>query len=93
MNKVITFIVFSVLFQSCNKPKNADSSWIKNKHIDIPYATESNAQKLDIYLPFQQKHKRNKFLKFYNNNKKMAMAGTNQQQTENVPNSAWRILI
>lgn len=51
MNKVITFIVFSVLFQSCNKPKNADSSWIKNKHIDIPYATESNAQKLDIYLP------------------------------------------
>jgi acetyl esterase/lipase len=51
MNKVITFIVFAVLFQSCNKPKNADSSWIKNKHIDIPYATESNAQKLDIYLP------------------------------------------
>ncbi|WP_207670910.1 alpha/beta hydrolase [Caloramator sp. E03] len=29
----------------------ADTSYIKRKYLDIPYANNSNAQKLDIYLP------------------------------------------
>jgi acetyl esterase/lipase len=51
MNKVISFFVCALLFQSCNKTKDTDSSWIKNKYFDIPYATKSEVQKLDIYLP------------------------------------------
>lgn len=31
--------------------KSADTSWIKNKETDIPYATISDTQKLDIYYP------------------------------------------
>lgn len=33
------------------KPPMADISWIKRKYLDIPYARESKAQCLDIYLP------------------------------------------
>jgi len=29
----------------------ADITWIKNKYLDIPYASMSDAQKLDIYIP------------------------------------------
>ncbi|MCC8074591.1 MAG: alpha/beta hydrolase [Clostridiales bacterium] len=31
--------------------KMADISWVKRKYLDIPYATASNAQRLDLYLP------------------------------------------
>jgi cephalosporin-C deacetylase-like acetyl esterase len=52
MKKEIAFITLIFILQSCNmKPKDADTSWIKNKYIDIAYSKESNAQKLDIYLP------------------------------------------
>lgn len=33
------------------KPQNAETSWIKTKYLDLAYASESPAQKLDIYLP------------------------------------------
>jgi acetyl esterase/lipase len=33
------------------QPKSAEISGVKNKFLDIPYATVSNAQRLDIYLP------------------------------------------
>lgn len=33
------------------KPPMADISWIKRKYLDIPYASESRAQCLDLYLP------------------------------------------
>lgn len=33
----------------------ADTSYIKRKYLDIPYANNSNAQKLDIYLPDEGK--------------------------------------
>lgn len=33
------------------QPPMADISWVKRKYLDIPYATESKAQCLDIYLP------------------------------------------
>ena len=32
-------------------PPPADTSWIKRKFIDLPYADLSPSQKLDIYLP------------------------------------------
>jgi acetyl esterase/lipase len=28
-----------------------DNTWIKRKYLDVPYASASNAQKLDLYLP------------------------------------------
>ncbi len=31
--------------------KMADISWVKRKYLDIPYASESPAQRLDLYLP------------------------------------------
>lgn len=31
--------------------KMADISWVKRKFLDIPYAADSSAQRLDIYLP------------------------------------------
>jgi acetyl esterase/lipase len=37
--------------QNNKKPQLYDVSYIKNKYLDIPYATLSEAQKLDIYLP------------------------------------------
>jgi len=33
------------------KPPMADISWVKRKYLDVPYATESKAQCMDIYLP------------------------------------------
>lgn len=33
------------------QPPMADISWVKRKYLDIPYADESKAQCLDIYLP------------------------------------------
>jgi acetyl esterase/lipase len=57
MKRVISFFVFTLLFQSCNKTKDADISWIKSKHFDIPYVTKSKAQKLDIYLPEKSNQK------------------------------------
>ena len=52
MEKITTVILISLMFQACSmKPKDADTSWIKNKHLDIAYSNESTAQKLDIYLP------------------------------------------
>ena len=30
---------------------DADTSHVKRKHLDIPYADRSPAQKLDVYLP------------------------------------------
>jgi len=52
MEKITTVILISLMFQACSmKPKDADTSWIKNKHLDIAYSNESKAQKLDIYLP------------------------------------------
>ena len=33
------------------KPPMADISWVKNKYLDVPYASESKAQCMDIYLP------------------------------------------
>lgn len=33
------------------KPPMADISWVKRKYLDIPYASESPNQTLDIYLP------------------------------------------
>ncbi|WP_282153333.1 alpha/beta hydrolase [Ruegeria atlantica] len=37
--------------QKAQNTKKADVSWVKNKWLDIPYASQSEAQKLDIYLP------------------------------------------
>ena len=31
--------------------KMADISWVKRKFLDIPYASQSSAQRLDLYLP------------------------------------------
>lgn len=31
--------------------KMADISWVKRKYLDIPYASQSPAQRLDLYLP------------------------------------------
>jgi acetyl esterase/lipase len=50
---LLNAVTLSLVF-SCGpipKPPRADTSWIKNKHLDIAYATQSPAQKLDIYLP------------------------------------------
>ncbi|MGM9606487.1 MAG: alpha/beta hydrolase fold domain-containing protein [Oscillospiraceae bacterium] len=33
------------------KPPMADISWVKRKFLDVPYATASKAQCLDLYLP------------------------------------------
>lgn len=33
------------------KPPMADISWVKNKYLDIPYASDSKSQCMDIYLP------------------------------------------
>ncbi|WP_148410046.1 alpha/beta hydrolase [Murimonas intestini] len=33
------------------RPPMADISWVKRKYLDVPYAKESKAQCLDIYLP------------------------------------------
>lgn len=31
--------------------KMADISWVKRKYLDLPYGTDSKAQRLDLYLP------------------------------------------
>lgn len=33
------------------QPPTADISWVKRKHLDVPYDTQSKAQSLDIFLP------------------------------------------
>jgi acetyl esterase/lipase len=45
----ILFNLFLIVGQS--QPGLADVSGIKNKWLDIPYASVSSAQKLDIYIP------------------------------------------
>jgi acetyl esterase/lipase len=41
-----------LLFTSCGQGmRNANNQNIKNKYLDIPYGNQSDAQKLDIYLP------------------------------------------
>ena len=32
-------------------PKTADTSWIKTQYKDVAYASKSDTQKLDLYLP------------------------------------------
>lgn len=51
--KKISVLVFVALFSfGCAQKNNrADTSWIKNKFTNIPYASISESQKLDIYLP------------------------------------------
>lgn len=52
MKKTVTYLSTIVIsLSSYAQMRNADISNIKNKYLDIPYATISDAQKLDIYLP------------------------------------------
>lgn len=59
MNKMMMTIIMIVVCGSvflagtagAQGPKNADISWITKKWLDLPYATQSAAQKLDIYVP------------------------------------------
>lgn len=50
--KILTLLFISSMIIGC-KPniENADVSGIKNKYLNIPYATNSESQKLDVYLP------------------------------------------
>ncbi|AJC49304.1 alpha/beta hydrolase [Allofrancisella guangzhouensis] len=43
------------ILPSNNGANLTDTSWVKNKYLNIAYATVSNAQKLDIYLPNDKK--------------------------------------
>lgn len=45
------FIMLSTTLTSLGQLRQADISVIKKKYLDIPYASVSDAQKLDIYLP------------------------------------------
>jgi acetyl esterase/lipase len=57
MKKTTTLLVsfVAIMFIACAQPPGgipiAKTGAIKNKWIDIPYATASAAQKLDVYLP------------------------------------------
>lgn len=52
MKRIITLFTASILIlASYCQSRQTDISHIKNKFLDIPYANESEAQKLDIYLP------------------------------------------
>jgi acetyl esterase/lipase len=52
MKKTVAYLwAIMISLSSYAQMKNADISNIKNKYLDIPYATISDAQKLDIYLP------------------------------------------
>ncbi|OIN84243.1 alpha/beta hydrolase [Francisella sp. TX07-6608] len=61
---IIVLIITGIFLYIKNKANNqyqilpdnsgsslTDTSWVKNKYLNIPYASSSNAQKLDIYLP------------------------------------------
>ena len=48
---VISFLVLFFALPCKAQSKEADVSGIKNKYIDLPYASLSESQKLDIYLP------------------------------------------
>jgi acetyl esterase/lipase len=50
-NTLMWLFVWLIPLAAAAQPKEADISGIRNKFLDIPYATISNAQKLDIYLP------------------------------------------
>ncbi len=52
MNKILLYLSLIFLTVSANAQlEKADVTSIKTKYLDIPYATESESQKLDIYLP------------------------------------------
>jgi acetyl esterase/lipase len=52
MKKTITCLLVGLISLAADaQMKNADTSGIKNKFLDIPYATVSQAQELDLYLP------------------------------------------
>ena len=48
---VISLLVLFLALPCKAQLKEADVSGIKNKYIDLPYASLSESQKLDIYLP------------------------------------------
>ena len=52
MHKYFSILQVLLFVLPCSAQiKEADISCIKNKHLDLPYATLSESQKLDIYLP------------------------------------------
>jgi acetyl esterase/lipase len=52
MKKIILLhCIFCLMACGGHKMTNADTTNIKNKHIDIAYASASPSQKMDIYLP------------------------------------------
>lgn len=52
MDKILIFLISALItLNSYSQSRQTDVSNIKNKYLDIPYATLSIAQKLDIYLP------------------------------------------
>lgn len=51
MKRTLTCLYVLMSLAAIAQPKSAEISGVKNKFLDIPYATVSNAQRLDIYLP------------------------------------------
>jgi acetyl esterase/lipase len=52
MKTTLTSLLVALISLTINAPmKTTDVSDIKNEYLDIPYATRSDAQTLDIYLP------------------------------------------
>jgi acetyl esterase/lipase len=52
MKKILSSLLIVLISFTINAQINLyDVSNIKNKHLDVPYASKSEAQKLDIYLP------------------------------------------
>jgi acetyl esterase/lipase len=52
MKKLSVLLFFALITSACaQKNRQADTSWIKSKFTNISYASISEAQKLDIYLP------------------------------------------
>jgi acetyl esterase/lipase len=52
MKKLFAILVGAVLLLCFNgQMRQANTSGINNKYLDLPYASESKSQKLDIYLP------------------------------------------
>jgi acetyl esterase/lipase len=51
MKKITTLLIIIISLSCYSQIKRPDLTGIKNKYLDIPYASVSNAQKLDIYLP------------------------------------------
>ena len=53
MKKALTCVYVVMSLAAIAQPKNAGVSISKNKFLDIPYATASEAQRLDVYPPEQ----------------------------------------